>query len=795
MLSQPGASPTCPVLPSRLARAARAVRRKAGLHLIAVLLFLVAAPPASLALSNDAAAHAPPATDTIRVLDRDTAEPVVGLTYQYGDQSGVSGRDGAMRLAYQPGTELHLSHVRYGAWSLSDPEVSAALRRGVIRRSERVAQMHPMTVVGVRGSDEQVQTLSIDAEERLAHDGGALLDRMPEIGSVKKSGSYGFDPVLRGFKNDRLTVLVNGTPSALAACPNRMDPPTSQVAPNMMERIEIRKGPHSLRFGPSFGGTINFVPVEPAFSSTPETYGRVSGSYERNGTVARSEGLVGVRGRSYDLGLYGAWSEGDDYDPGTTGSIPADFRRGSAGGRLGLRLSDAQQVTLTATRNVARDAEFAALPMDLRSDDTWVLRARHVVEGSSPSALQAWTTTASLTRVDHRMDNLDKTLSPRTVDAATDAETQTVGLRTEGRWSVGSNLLFAGADLQISEADGDRSRTFRMGPREGQTVRDNLWQDGQIREGGLFAEAHRQFERVRVVASGRLQFNDFRLRDPAPSFTAVRGDTEAFHVNPSVSLGATVDAGRGVTAGLWLGRAQRSGSLTERAINAVPVGQDPYEMLGAPGLDPEVNNQVDLTLGVESGGTRLDVDLFASYVQDYISGAVRPDLDPRMPSSPGVRSFTNLGEARLFGGEARWTQNLPLVGLQHTLGVAYTHGQDLTRDEPLPEVAPLKMRYMLSGRYLSGRLRPTLELRHVTEQDRVSESFGETSTPAFTVVDASARMQVRPAVTLSGGVQNVFDETYYEHLSRSVRGPGGRPIYAPGRSLFLSLSIDLTRRP
>ena len=735
-----------------------------------------------------------PATDTIQVVNATTAEPIAGLTYRYGDQTGVSGRDGIITLEVEPDTPLHLSHVRYGAWTLSPGEVADALRRGTLRRTERVTQMHPMTVVGVRGADDPTQTLSIDAEERLAHDGGALLDRMPEISSVRKSGSYGFDPVLRGFKNDRLTVLVNGAPSAIAACPNRMDPPTSQVAPNMMDRVEIRKGPHSLRFGPSFGGTINFVPVEPTFSASPETYGRLSGSYERNGTVARSEGLVGIRNRSYDLDLYGAWSEGDDYDPGTAGSVPADFQRGSAGGRLGLRLSDAQRLTLTATRNFARDAEFAALPMDLRSDDTWVLRARHVVEGTGPAAFQTWTTTASLTDVDHRMDNLDKTLSPRKVDAATDAQTRTIGLRTEGEWRFGMNLLYAGADLQISEADGDRTRTFRMGAKEGETVRDNLWQDGQIREGGLFAEAHRQFERIRVVVSGRLQLNDFRLRDPASSFTTVRRETDAFHVNPSVSLGATVDAGRGVTAGLWLGRAQRSGSLTERAINAVPVGLDPYEMLGDPDLDPEVNNQVDLTLGLKSGGTRLDVDLFASYVQDYISGAVRPDLSPRMPSSPGVRSFTNLGEARLFGGEVRWTQTLPL-GLQQDVGIAYTHGDDLTRDEPLPEVAPLEMRYTLSGRFLSGRLHPTIKLRHVTEQDRVSDAFGETTTPSFTVVDASARMQVRPAVTVSGGVQNVFDETYYEHLSRSVRGPTGRPMYAPGRSLFLSLSIDLTRRP
>jgi hypothetical protein len=40
------------------------------------------------------------------------------------------------------------------------------------------------------------------------------------------------------------------------------------------------------------------------------------------------------------------------------------------------------------------------------------------------------------------------------------------------------------------------------------------------------------------------------------------------------------------------------------------------------------------------------------------------------------------------------------------------------------------MRYTLSGRFLSGRLRPTIKLRHVTEQDRVSDAFGETTTPS-----------------------------------------------------------------
>ena len=88
-----------------------------------------------------------------------------------------------------------------------------------------------------------------------------------------------------------------------AACPNRMDPPTSQMAPNMLERIEILKGPHALRFGTGFGATINFIPTELNFSNTIQPYGRISSSYESNGQIPRTETQFGVTGQNYDLSL------------------------------------------------------------------------------------------------------------------------------------------------------------------------------------------------------------------------------------------------------------------------------------------------------------------------------------------------------------------------------------------------------------------------------------------------------------------------------------------------------------
>jgi len=156
-----------------------------------------------------------------------------------------------------------------------------------------------------------------------------------------------------------------------------------------------------------------------------------------------------------------------------------------------------------------------------------------------------------------------------------------------------------------------------------------------------------------------------------------------------------------------------------------------------------------------------------------------------LPMSPGVRQFINIDEAFKTGFEVSWTQQL-IAGLQHRLGIAYTHGQDLERDEPLPEIAPLDVRYVLSGSYLKDRLKPEITFRYVQEQSRVSPEFGETITPSFALVDISMSYAITDQLNVNVGVNNLLDENYYEHLNRSVRGAND-PIFAPGRNLFTNL--------
>lgn len=738
-----------------------------------------------IALSFGLSSAIAQSTSQICLVDMDDNAPIMGATFKYGTQTGISNDEGVIIIELEPGNSMQVSHISYGIWEWNEEELRKHIKEKVVSLVSNQVNLYPVTVIALRPGLKPHDRINIDFQERMEHDGADILNQIPAINSIRKGGCYGFDPVFRGYKYEQLNVVMNGAQSATAACPNRMDPPTSQMAPNMMDRVEVLKGPHALRFGTGFGGTINFIPSKLRFSESPKVYGRASTGYESNGNLMRGESQIGLSGKKYDLSLFAAWSEGDDYQTGEAKDVQSDFQRGSFGANLGVKLSAKQQVRLSAIYNMARDADFPALPMDLRTDDTWMFNAQHDIQ-IQKDHLKSWNTAVFGSFVDHLMDNLLKPLDPRMLNAKTEAKTYNYGARTEGVWQHAKGKMYTGADMRIEGAQGTRVREFLMGPNAGKTFMDNAWQDGQITKTGLFAEYHLNTSKINYVISGRLEINEADLNEPTSEFTQVNAEYQVSQINPNFSVGARKGLGKDITAGLYLGRAQRSASLTERFINYFPVGQDPYEMLGNPDLAPEVNNQVDLTFELKQENTAFNLDLFAAYMQDYISSAIDTSIAPRLPMSPGVRQYINVDEVFKTGFEFNWIQKLPL-GMHHQLGLAYTYAQDLERNEPLAEIPPMDIRYSLRGSYLEDKLNPELVFRYVMEQSRISEEYGETVSPSFSILDLKLGYDLSKNVKINASVTNVLDEAYYEHLNRSVRGTD-MAIFAPGRSFNAGIS-------
>ena len=727
-------------------------------------------------------------THEIKLVNQETMRPIIGATFQYGSQKGVSDKSGNILIYLDSKEIMKLSHLSFGAWELNATAIEKAIKEKVFYKQEDFINLYPVTVLAIRPSEKPIDKIKIDYQEQLAHDATAILTQNPGVSSIKKGGNYGFDPVIRGFKYEQLNIILDGVQSTIAACPNRMDPPTSQMAPNMLDRIEILKGPHALRFGTGFGGTINFIPAQIIFSEKNTYYGRVSSGFEANGDVTRNEAKVGFMNNRLDLAFFGSWSKGNDYTAGNGSAVAANFERSSVGLNLGFKHSALSQFKFSAIHNKARDTDFPALPMDLRKDHTWLLNAKHEIRFEERN-LFSWNTALFASFVDHLMDNLLRPEAGRMSNNSTNANTFNYGGRSEGVWIFKESKLYAGTDLKIEEAKGNRERSFFKGPNSGVTLVDNAWQEGVITKGGLFAEYHIKKKNIQYILSSRIVLNHASINKPTKEFIQANGlKNTSTQWNPNISIGLKKPLSESVTLGTWFGRAQRSGSITERFINYFPVGLDPYELVGDPYLLPEKNHQLDVTFEWVGPKSKINIDLFASYLKDFISSYIDTDLNPRLPMSPGVRRYSNIEKAYKTGLEFNWSQELS-TQFKHQMGIAYTIAQDVERKEPLPEIAPLDIRYTLMGNHLKGKLQTELSFRHVLEQSRISVEYGETTSPSFSLVDATIGYSIYENTRLSAGVNNLLNKSYNEHLNRSVRGTN-EPILAPGRNLFASLNIN-----
>lgn len=714
------------------------------------------------------------------VKDKTTNQPLQNVIYSYKDAKGYSNSDGEIQINYDENANLTLSHISYILLVLKSTDVRDALKTGFVEMEYASPLMlNSVTVYAIRDKKPS-KSIRLEDADWVQHDAGQVLQQIPGFDAVRKS-IFGFDPVFRGFKLDQVNILTDGGLCATAACPNRMDPPTSQIAINQVSEIEVIKGPHSFRYGPSMGATINFKSAAPSFSDSLNVFGRINSGFESNGKVYRNEGQIGFRNRISEVAVMGSYSGGSDYKDGGGNSIPANLSRGTIGVTANFKTDRNKVIFLSANRNFARNTDFPTLPMDLLSDDTWMLQGRYNVDKTN-TWYSNWSTQVYSSFVDHKMGNSLRNLT--TVLAETAAKTRNIGGRTEITVQNKQSLVYFGLDGRYENISGNRLRTMLTGPNEGKTFTDPVWQDGQLMRGGVFADWLRQTGQFKLTFSGRLDIVNGKPGSPAESFLSIYPKVSETDINPSFSAGIGRQWSTVWFTGLWIGRGARSANITERFINSLPIGKDPYEMMGNPNLKPEANNQADILISFRKENTFFEFSTYYSIVDQYISSYINPDLSPKF-AAPGVRQYINIDKAELYGFEVSWYQNW-LPQLSNQLRVAYTYGQNSTADIPLPEICPMSIRYNVEGKLLNNKVIPFIDVRHSLSQKRIATDFGERTTDAFTVLDLGVKVIMLKKIQSLIAVNNIFDKEYREHLSRFI--PPAQPLNSVGRSLILNVS-------
>jgi iron complex outermembrane receptor protein len=250
--------------------------------------------------------------------------------------------------------------------------------------------------------------------------------------------------------------------------------------------------------------------------------------------------------------------------------------------------------------------------------------------------------------------------------------------------------------------------------------------------------------------------------------------------------------------------------MTERFITLLPVGYDNYDYLGNPQLLPEANHQVDLTSRFSNPRLgNLEVNGFFSLVTDYITGMIIPPSEQKPATSGvlGVKRFYNADKAFFRGFEfvygtpahLRWYIQWIAAFTRATIDEAVMHtmnpdgqitGTETVQNDALAEIPPFETTFILGYKFMNGKLIPKVKARYVAHQEYVSKAFYEKPTPDFFVGSLSCSYFHNEHFTITAGIDNVFDNAYYEHLNRRVIG-STEDIYEPGINVYLNLVFKL----
>jgi len=716
----------------------------------------------------------------IIIKDAQTGTALSGATITLGSSTLQSNINGEVTLPTLPGGNMLLcTHVLYEPLQLKTNGIKQLIHTGVLYMQPKSATpLQPVTVFALRSKANPVAPTQLTQTDWIQHDAGQVLDEITGFSAIRKSGAYAADPVFRGFKYGQLNILTDGALTGHAACPNRMDPPTSQIMINQIEKIEVLKGPYSFRYGPAMGAVIQFKSAEPRFTGQKETFGRLNAGYETNGEIYRSEAVAGFRQKNLEVSALGSYSTGHNYKSGNGTLVPAGFSRGAAGLQAAYKPGQRDIFAISVVRNFARNTRFPTLMMDLLTDDTWLVQTSWSRQANN-SWYSNWKIQAYTSVVDHTMGNHLRTTVANSLNF-TAANTLTWGGRNE--WEIRSKNLtiYTGFDFKQEYVDGYRTRSPKTGAMAGKTFTDTVWQDGTIQSAGIFGEAIYKPGKVAYTLALRTDRIVGKASNAAYRYKNMFTLAPQIDVNLSLSAGLNRRWPSGIYTGLWVGRGTRSTSIPERFINFLAIGQDPYEMIGNPLLKPEINYQTDWQIGYKKHNTTLEMGVFYSKVYNYISSVIDKNLKPQMATSPGVRRFVNLDAAERWGGEATWLQKWT-PWLSQAASLSFVWAQQLNLRQPLPEIPPMELRYRLEATLLKGSLKTFAGINYTAAQKRIAPQFGESTTPDYALINAGCHYTITKSFDVSINVNNVFDKNYREHLTRFITAQS--PLWATGRNI------------
>jgi iron complex outermembrane receptor protein len=624
-----------------------------------------------------------------------------------------------------------------------------------------------------------------------AHDGADYLKTIPGFSVIRKGGTDG-DPVFRGMAGSRLNILLDGE-QILGGCGGRMDPPTAYVFPASYDRITVLKGPQTVLYGP--GNSAGTVLFERGMNRADQVGAKAQGSLLL-GSFGRNDEMLEAKVGSADYYLRaGATrSQANDYQDGDGVAVHSAYNRWSSNAALGWTPDDNTRLELTAAKSDGQAAyadrsvdgsKFARDNVGLKFDKQHM---GGLLDGVEAQVYYNY--------VDHVMDSysLRSGGTPSSMMAAMNPDRTTTGGRLAGTLQLAESSQFKlGVDTQRNVHTG---RTGAAPGYMGDYTQQARAKDAEFNNVGLFGELHQGVSASsRVIAGLRAdswQATDYRATVSRGMMTTLTNPTANQTRNETLPSGFAryeQDASAASTVFVGIGRTTRAPDYWELFSNESMTTASSFN------TNAEKTTQLDAGWNYHEGALSGSVSVFYNKINDY--NLIQSNVNKGSMMMPSYVKVTRNVDATTYGTEAGATWQLAEYWKVDG-SLAYVFGSNDTDGTALGQISPLEGRLGLNYNdkvWSFGGL-----LRGVADQNRVAVNQGNiagqdiAATGGFCVFSLNGGWRANKTVQLTAGVDNVFNKTYAEHISRAGTMVNGftqtTRVNETGRNFWLKTSFE-----
>ena len=624
-----------------------------------------------------------------------------------------------------------------------------------------------------------------------AHDGAAFLKAVPGMSIIRKGGTDG-DPVFRGMAGSRLNILLDGE-NILGGCGNRMDPPTAYVFPEDYDRITILKGPQTVLYGP--GNSAGVVLFEREIKRFEQPGFKLNTSL-MGGSFGRNDEVFDFRTGIPNFYMRGSAtnSHSNNYKDGAGKTVHSEYDRWSLNGGIGWTPDNNTRLELSAARSDG-EAAYADRGMDgvkfERENYGLKFEKKNIASWLEKIEAQAY-----YNYIDHVMDNyslrdfVPSMMMPN--HAVSNPDRKTIGGRLAFSFHPLDTAKFViGSDIQSNK------HTLRSTTNEKTTPYESLdrTEDARFYQKGLFGE-WTQFigENDRIILGLREDWwkaQDKRqtLKLKMAIVSNPTADMEREKTLTSGFIRYEHDAGSAATLYVGIGHNERFPDYWE-LIGGSKEGPSDTDISAFATTRPEKTTQLDIGATWKTDSWSGFISGFYNKIDNYI--LIQSDVERTYMMMVRTVSIVRNVDATTWGGEAGMSYSFtPTLKIDTSL--AYVHGENDTEDRPLAQIPPLEARLGLNWdnkKWSAGSL-----WRLVSSQGRYATNEGSIAgqdigrTPGFGVFSINGSWRPKKSILIAIGVDNLFDKTYAEHISRSGASiPGFEQttrINEPGRNSWI----------